>query len=76
MSEDVRRCFAFVTNRDAHGLDVAIHLMQGRCVRLMRVLRCNMEENPARYAGEHETRVLSLVEQLRDKGLCIFFELW
>ena len=73
MSEDASHCFASVTSKDAQRLDEGLLLLQGRCVRLMRVLRCNMEENPARYAGGPESRILSAVEQLKDKGLCGYF---
>lgn len=73
MAEDVCRCFSAVTSGDAHGLDEEILLVKGRCMRLMRVLHSNIEENPTRYTGGHETSVLNAVEQLRDKGLCIYF---
>lgn len=77
MAEDVRCCFAAVTSGDAHGLDEEILLVKGRCMRLMRVLRSNIEENPTRYTGGHETGVLSAVEQLGDTGLCVCFgALW
>ena len=71
MTEDFHSCLASVRGRDAYRLDQEILLMQGRCNRLLRVLRSNMEENPAPYTAGQEASVLNAVEQLKDKGVCV-----
>ena len=68
IKKDIERCLKSVSDNNLAGIDQSAGLVRGRCARLMRVVRADMEENPTRYAGGHEARVFSAFVRLREKG--------
>ena len=43
-------------------------LVRGRCARLMRVVRADMEEVPTRYTGSDKAKIFGAFVRLREKG--------
>ena len=68
IKKDIERCLKSVSDSNLAGIDQSAGLVRGRCARLMRVVRADMEENPTRYSGGHEARIFSAFVRLREKG--------
>ena len=66
--EEVDKCLRAAAKGAFNSIHLHASFTRGRCTRMMRVIQSDIEENPARFTKDHETKILTAAVGLREKG--------
>jgi catenin alpha len=74
IKEDIQNCIKSTSEDKMADIKDTTGLVRGRCARLMRVVRADMEEVPTRYTGSDKAKIFGAFVRLREKVLPKFSE--
>ena len=67
----MKGCLEAVRAKDHQMLDQQANLVRGRCMRLLHVVQCGMEERTNRCSGDQLECVNQAVVDVRNKSVCM-----